>query len=455
MPQASKVKTKDLANEFVVGGQNALDRSVQRLDSRDAVESRLTKKAIDQIRLDAEIEADLSILADAVFSDGVEVVPAILDENDPEHETAQEIAEFCKIATDTVRPLDAVLKEMFKAAFYNGVKVGEIVLRYQNDARVKGKLVLDRINPKPLSATAFVTDKFLNVIGLVGAKRAGQTSIATGSIALSADEIIPREKFLVLSFELEDNDPRGLSQVRALFEAYCDKKLSREQWKEWRRTSAIPKKFGTTAQGAKAIAVKNADGTPKITDGVQETISPQKGLMNALEGFANNSAITAEFGTSVTQLEVSGTGVQFLNAIKFNNAEIRKVILGDALVTGEADKDARAARESSKDVSDIRKQSLRNVVAAAVRNDVFRLLTVVNFGQEKAHLAPHCFLGDTEANDWAGDLQAATSAGYTFAAEHMPQLDAQFGLEPRDAGTDVSEPTETETEPTDMEDIQQ
>jgi hypothetical protein len=412
------------------------------LDTRDRVEIRLTQRSIDQLRLDAEVESDISILADTVFSDGIEVVSAVNDDADAEFNEAAEIADFCKIAVQTRRPLESVMKEMFKAAFYNGVKIGEIVLRYQEDARVDGKLVLDRINPKPITATAFVTDKFLNVLGLVGAKRAGQTIVSAGSLTLLKEEIIPREKFLVLSFELEDNDPRGLSQIRAAYESYCDKQLTRGQWKEWRRTSAIPKKFGTTAQNAKPIPVLDADNKPIVENGVQKTISPQKGLMNALEGYANNSAIVAENGTSIEQLEVSGKGEQFLNAIKFNNSEMRKVVLGDALVTGEADKDARAARESSKDVSDIRKQALRTVVAAAVENDILRLLTIVNFGAEKAHLTPKCFLGDTEANDWAGDLQAASNAGYTFAPEHFAQLDTQFGLEPRTDAPTLKEPTD-------------
>lgn len=432
MATRNAASNKDLANEFVVGGQSAFDRSIQRLDTRDRVETRLTRRSVDLLRLDAEIESDVSVLADTVFADGIEVVPAVLDESDAEYQEAADIAEFVSKATRTRRPFVMVLKEMFKAAFYNGIKVGEIVLRYQNDLQIDGKLVLDRINPKPLAATAFVTDKFYNVLGLVGAQRAGQTVVTAGSISLSKDEIIPREKFLVLSFELEDNDPRGLSQVRAAYDAYCDKQLSREQWKEWRRTSAIPKKVGITPDKAMPIPVKDADGKPIIENGVQKTITASKSLMNALEGFANNSAITAPFGTDIKQLEVSGKGEQFLNAIKFNNAEMRKVVLGDALVTGEADKDARAARESSKDVSDIRKQALRTAVEAAVENDVFRLLTVVNFGAEKAHLAPKCFLGDTEANDWAGDVSAAAGAGYEFAPEHLAQLDAQFGLKPRD-----------------------
>jgi hypothetical protein len=429
---AEQITPKDLASEFVVGGVASFEPYVQRVDTRDRVELRLTRRAIDQLRLDPELESDISVLADTVFADGMEIIPALTDETDPEYQEASDIADFCQKATQTTRPLEMVLKEMFKAAFYNGVKIGEIVLRYQNDARIDGKLVLDRINPKPISATAFVTDKFYNVLGLVGARRAGQTVVSVGNLTLSKDEIIPREKFLVLAFELEDNDPRGLSQVRAAYEPYCDKQLTRGQWKEWRRTSAIPKKVGTTAPNAKPIALLDAEGKPIVENGVQKTMSAQKGLMNALEGFANNSAITAEDGTKVQQLEVSGKGEQFLNAIKFNNAEMRKVVLGDALVTGEADKDARAARESSKDVSDIRKQALRTVVAAAIETDILRLLTVVNFGEEKAHLAPKCFLGDTEANDWAGDLQAAAKAGYAFAPEHFAQLDTQFGLDPRE-----------------------
>jgi hypothetical protein len=431
MATAAKLKSQDLGSEFVVGCRTAFEPSAVRTDSRDADERRLTSQAIRHLRLDAEIESDVSILADSVFSESGEILPAVLDEDDAEYAEAEEIADFCKLALSySRRPVVSILKEMFKAAFYNGVKVGEIVLKLQNDSRVNGKLVIDRINPKPVAATAFVTDKFYNVIGLIGAKRPGQI-VTTGAVTISQDEIIPREKFLVLSFELEDNDPRGLSQVRAAYESYCDKQLTRLQWKEWRRTSAIPKKFATTSQTAKPIAVMNSDGTPKITNGVQETITAQKGLMNALEGFANNSAIVGEFGTTVAQLEVKGTGAQFALHFKSCNSEIRKVILGDSLATSEADKDARAARESSKDVIDMRKQALRAVVSDAFRRDVLALLTVVNFGVEKAHLTPEYFLGNTEANDWQGDLNAAAGAGYSFAPEHFRELDAQFGLEPR------------------------
>lgn len=440
-----KIEESELHDEYVVGGRSVFESRSNSV--RDRIERRLDARMLDRIRLDAEVESDVNFLVDAIFSDGIQSLSAVSDNDDPEFAEAAEITEFIQKATApeiTRRPLESILREMFKAAFYAGVKVGEIVLKLQADAQIDGKLVLDRINPKPNSATAFVTDKFYNVIGLVGARREGQTVVSTSAISLSSDEIIPREKFFILAFELEDNDPRGLSQARALIESYCDKQVTREQYKEWRRTSAIPKKVGTTAQNSKDVLLKNADGTQKLKDGVPQTETAQASMMRALEGFANNSSVSIPYSADIKQLEVQGTGVQFTHALKFNNSEIRKVILGDALVTGDADKDARAARESSKDVADTRKQNFRRQVERAVQSNIYRLLTVVNFGEDKAHLTPKCFLGDTEANDWATDIQAASRAGYTFAPEHLPQLDAQFGLEPR------SQNAETNREPQDQ-----
>lgn len=444
MPQsARKIKEKEFTGEFVVGGYDYYARTIKPLDTTDRVEKRLTRETIRRMRLDGEIESSIEFLKDAVFSDGLEIVSAILDEEAEDFNESARIADFCREAIkDTVRGCEAVLQEMFTAAFMSGVKTGEIVLKYSE--RLEGRLVIDRINPKPNSATAFVTDKFYNVIGMVGAKRAGERP--SSAITLSKDEIIPREKFLVLAFELEDNDPRGISKARSTYEDWCDKRITREQWREWRSTSAIPKKVGITPQGAKEIPLRNPDGSPKMAGGVVQTESPQKNLMNALEGFKNNSTVTAPFGTVIEQLEVTGNGEQFALAWKTQNTGIRKSILGDALATGEADKDARAARQSAMNIVDLKIRNLRNAVCRAFRCDILRLLVLVNFGAEKLHLTPGASLGDTERRDWATDLNAARLAGYEFAPEHMPELDAQFGMKPR-AEAEPAEEKKGEEEP--------
>ncbi|MBS3915587.1 MAG: DUF935 family protein [Bacteroidetes bacterium] len=429
MPRATTAKKQsdeELQGEYVVGGNSWLSADTLYLDQFNPYNPLLTPEARQRLRRDSEVKSSLSMLADSIFSESVTVVPSVTNEDDPEFEGAGEIAAFIDNATsDPQRPLETVLREMFKEAFIDGVKVAEIVLRPDED-----QLVLDRINPKPNSSVAFFCDKFLNVLGIVPVNQLFQPS--EGIVTVDGKKVIRRDHFIVLNFELCDNDPRGIEEIDAAFEDWCDKQDTRKQWKEWRRTSAIPKKVGITGPAKGEMPVKDSSGNTVLENGRPKTITPEKALMNALEGFANNSVVTAPNGTTIQQLEVQGTGQQFTTALKYQNSQIRKVIVGDALTTGEADKDARAARESAKDVSDIRKQNFRRAISSTVKKDLFRLLTIVNFGEEKAHLTPDCFLGDTEANDWATDVQAAASAGYTFAEEHFRQLDAQFGVDPRE-----------------------
>lgn len=418
-----EVNPQEMQGEFVVGG-NVYASAVRSLDSVDYYEQGLTPETQRRMRFDSEVESSVEFLIDSVFSDGIAPVSCVTDENDADFSEAQEIAAFVREAvSDPVRSIETVAREMFRDCYFSGAKAGEIVLRLKN-----GDYILDRINPKPNAAVGFVCDKFFNVLGLVGA----QTNGYVPTVVKSEDEIIPREKFLIFQFELENNDPRGVKKIRSAFDAWCDKKDTRPQYKEWRKTSAIPKKFGTTPQNSKDIPVRNPDGTQKIVNGVPQTITAEKGLMNALEGFANNSTVVGPNGTTVTQLEVKGTGQQFITAFKFNNSEIRKSILGDSLATGEADKDARAAKQIAVTVVDLRVRSFRNIVAAAIKKDVFRLLAVMKFGEEKAHLTPDCSLGDTERRDWEKTADALAGIGYQMADEHQREGDIILGFTPRE-----------------------
>lgn len=446
---AKKVKeTEDLQGEYITGGNSWLSQDTVYLDQWNPNQPLLTPTARERMKVDSEVKSSLSVLADSVFSDGVAAVPAVKDEDDPEFETAHEIAEFITAAiSDPTRPLETVLREMFKTAFMSGVKVAEIVLKAKDD-----QLILDRLNPKPNSSVAFFCDKFYNVLGIVPINQL--KTAETGGVTIDGKTVIPLDHFVVLNFELEDNDPRGVAEIEGAFQDWCEKQDTRKQWKEWRKTSAIPKKWVITAPNSKPEQVIGTDGKPVIENGRPKVVTAEKKAIEALEGFANNSSFSAPHGTTIGQLEVQGTGDQFTKALKYQNSQIRKVIVGDALTTGEADKDARAARESAKDVSDIRKQNFRRVISATVKNDLFRLLTVVNFGEEKAHLTPDCFLGDTEANDWATDLQAASGAGYQFAPQHLRQLDAQFGLEPREKDESVGDENNVQKEKSEGEEAE-
>lgn len=430
MPQAAKkqnAETSELTQEYVVGGRGYYSSEVLSNGNFDDLFPNFTNESQRLMRYDSEVESSVEFLINSVFAEGISPVSPITSEDHPEFAKAQEIAVFVAAATsEPARSVETVLREIFRGAYYAGVKVGEIVLRV-ND---KGETVLDRINPKANDATAFVVDKFKNVVGLVGATENG--TLAT-SFNPKPEEIIRRDKFIVLNFEMVDNDPRGYAKIKAAFEAWCDKRKTRPQYEEWRRTSAIPKKFGTTAQGAKDHQLRGADGQ-KLTnsDGSPKTISAQKGLMNALEGFANNSTVTAEYGTVVKQLEVQGTGIQFLNGFKLFNSEIRKAILGDSVTTGQDDKGINAAKETAMNVVELGGKSFKNSVAEYVKRDLYRLITIVNFGLKYAHLTPNASLGDTDRRDWNATAGALQKVGYKIAPEHLREGDALLGFKPRE-----------------------
>lgn len=435
----------ELQGEYVSGGWSGNVRLS--LDSYDPLRPGLTAETRRAMRYDSEIESSVEFLVDAVFSEGVSPIPRISDSENAEFEKANEINDFILRATNRpgmTRRFESVLREVFRDTFYSGVKAAEIVLCADENSN----LILDRLNPKPNSAITFVCDRFYNVLGLTSWNR----FYSSADIAAKKDEIIPREKFLIMQLELEDNHPSGIPKIRAAFDDYADKKNDRVTYKEWKRTSAIPKKYGITALNAKDTKVRNSDGSEVIENGVPKTITAEKGLMMALEGYANNSTVTAPNGTIIGQLEVQGTGDQFIKSLKFNNAGIRKAILGDSVTTGDDDKGIKAAKEVANDVVDLKVRTMKSAVAEAIERDIYLLLTVVNFGAEFAHLSPICSLGDTERRDWATDATAAGKIGYKIADEHLPEIDSMFGLKPRkelskvDMNPTADDEEETETE---------
>lgn len=157
--------------------------------------------------------------------------------------------------------------------------------------------------------------------------------------------------------------------------------------------------------------------------------------MTALEGFANNSTVIVPNDADVKQLEVRGTGQHFSLAFRTNNSEIRKAILGDSVSTGEDDKGVKAAKQTSMTVVDLRARHYKNTIAGIVKRDIYRLLTVVNYGEEMAHLTPDCSLGDTERRDWETTADALSKIGYQIAPEHQREGDAILGFTPRDKET--------------------
>lgn len=436
--QVSPISKDSLENEYVAGGNSYFSSEILSPNKASRAQPDFNPVQAERMRTDAEISSSVEFAIDSMFADGLQIYSAA-PEGDADYEKGREIADFCAAAVNAARrSVVSVLRELARGTYYHGVKVGEIVLRYEDNNRFRNKYVLDRINLKPNRATAFVTDKFYNVIGLVGAKRARYT-FSSSRISLKPEEIIERRKFIVLAFELEDNDPRGLVPVRTAHDSFRDKQATRIYYKEWLKRCAITQKAGFTEPNAKPEPLRDPETGEYLTypNGAPRTVSAQERMTLALGEMENNSVFVGPHGADLKVLEVFGTGEQFERSYKLNNQEARKAILGDALATGAADKDARAARESAMDVVDLKIKARKNSVCEAFKQDVLTLLVEENYPPELWHLVPNCSLGDTERRSWATDMRAASAAGWRMTKKQAAEVDVQFGLTPREDGDEL------------------
>jgi hypothetical protein len=432
MARTAKKITPDYQDESVSTGRIMFTSQSLPQNPRDENFLKLDLKSLEWMRADPETHAAIEFLLDAMLSDGIETVGAVF-ESDPNFAEAEEYARFIRCQFhETCKTFNRSYKELLRGAFTFGHKVGEIVCRLQTEGEDAGRLVLDRIKPKPNRSTAFVVDEFFNVLGLVGVRR-GQTAITTGQIA--PENVIPTEKFLIPRFEEKDADPRGVPQIRAAFDSVCDKSETRQQFKIWRKKCSIRSFIAMAGENAKPIQIKNTDDTIKLdSNGVPVTKTPLKAISETLSNMQNDTVAAFNHGTTIEPLESDGTGEQFERSYKINNQEIRKAILLQSGATGEADKGGlgKAGKEVDERVLNRRVNSFRRDREKELYQ-LARTLIALNFGADKAYLTPSITLGDAEKSDFSALLAAYGSVGYALDSSQFPEIDTDLGLPKRDA----------------------
>ena len=427
---ARKIKPVEFQDESVSTGRVYSGTDTLHGEISDRHNLKFTSDEARRIKKDAEVHASVEFVLDAILADGIETVGAAF-ETDADFELSEEISAFVRRSfLETCSFFARTYKELMRGAFLYGHKVGEIVLRLENQGVDSGKLVLDRVKVKPNNAIAFYVDEFENPLGLIAANR-GQFSITANSV--KSENIIPLDKFLIVVFEQEDSEPRGVSQTQAAYAPFCDKTETRIQFKLWRRKCAIRSFIGKTPENAKAVQVLNADGTPRLNGGVPETKSAVKSTSETLAKMQNDTVAVFPFGTEIDALDADGDGSQFLNSFAFNNQEIRKSILLQSGATGEADKGGlgKAGKEVDERVLNRRINSFRRDRERELYG-LARLLVKVNFGADKVYLTPAISLGDAEKTDFSAMLSAYSSAGYTLHESQFDEIDRKLGNPKRD-----------------------
>jgi hypothetical protein len=373
---------------------------------------------------DAQITACVNIIKTAILADGLQLVNALKNTEDDGYDQSKEYIDFCgRVLDDMEIPLDEVLWNLMDALCL-GNKVAEQVYELDTTYTGRQQLVLRALKVKPRTSTAFVVDDKLNVLGLT-ARRSDQPAIVT----LDADErreILPRQKFLIMTNRPKDSDPRGTSILRA---AYSPWWLKMQLWAEYLKyltQFASPSIVGETAE--------NAMNVEDPTDPNKE-ISPEQAMLNHLLTFRNGTAIAIPYSAKVSLIFSQGDGQAFLSAFALFDQQIGKAIVHQSLATEEGEHQARAAAQVHQDVlGDIIRQ-MKVAKAWRFRRDVLAPLVRYNYGDKAVALTPKVNLGDVEKQDFSAAANAIaqlTTAGFLQPSQ-FPEIDRMLGMPERGA----------------------
>lgn len=444
MTNATRQRTSiiDPQREYVAsGGGSAISsyrNAVRALPhTLDDVTRDLGDDLYERMQHDPVVTACLNIYKASILEDGVHMWSPIEDEADPQWSLGQEIATWC---TDVLNELDTSLDDVLwdlLDALALGNKVAEEVY-VQRD----GKLVLRALKVKPRATVAFVVDAFLNVLGFAY-RKAGQPSWLTLT-HLEPSDILPRDKFAVLSFRPKNSDPRGTSILRPAYNAWW---LKMQTWPELLKFLAqfgTKSVWGTTPENAKGrIEYDSADNPIETT--------PEQLMLQELLQIQNGAAIALPYGSQLNTIGGDNEGKALTAAIDIYDRQIMLAIVHQTLAMAEAEHASRAQAEVHQDTIGKILRQAKKAVCRMLAREVLRPLVRYNYGDAAVPLTPRVSLGEVEQQDVTGLMSAVaslqSSGWFDDAPEQRPHWDVKLGAPPRQV--DRASTAEDDTDDTD------
>jgi hypothetical protein len=430
----------DPTREYVVGGSlrwyGAYGEALTALPLPiDDLTAELGDDIYERMLRDPGCAAPVNVLRTAILEDGLQLRPAVDDADDDGYDQAKELVDLCeRQIADLETSIDDVLWDML-SALPLGNRVAEEVYDYDSSYTGRTELVLRRLNVKPRRNLSFVVDAYGNVIGLLGAEP-GQPLL--NGARLSQDQldlVIPRSKFAVFSFRPKDNDPRGDSLLRPVYNPWW---MKMQLWPEYLRyliQFASPSIDGMVAPPAipgqpDDVPIYTSDGHP--TGQVQ---TAEEAFLAKLLAFRNGTAIARPHGSELNMLWSTGEGQAFLNAFSMFDKQMAKGILYQTLSTEEASFGTKAQGSIHETVLETIIRQAKRAVCRMARRDVLAQIVMGNAGADRRALTPKATLGDAESQNlpqlWTAAAQLQR-AGY-FDGSQLPAVDELLNLPTRAA----------------------
>jgi hypothetical protein len=439
VPREDEIGIKaDPLREYVAVGRQAWYAEYKQVleHAIDDVARDFGNDVYERLLRDPQISSCVDTLKTAVLAGGLRINALELDDDAPENDAqlANTLADFCRrVIEDLETPIGDVLWNMLDAMSL-GNKVAETTWIMSYVADDGPKLEVRRINVKPRESVAFVVDAFNNIVGILGQVPELPLPVLTGTYLLddTTANVLPREKFFVFTFRPVDNDPRGSTLLRPLYNVWWIGQQLYPEWLKYLAQFATAILIGYTPEHAQPKIQENADGTPALDgDGNPITIYPEQAMAATLVQVRNGSVVTFKGGSKVDALKPGENGGEaFLQAFTQIDQWKAKAILHQTLATEEGQHQARAASEVHQDIFTLLVQSIKSALLLAFRRDVLKMLVRVNYGDEAVRFTPVASLGETEQEDFnsvANAISSLFSSNYIDPTQ-LPATDKKLGL---------------------------
>jgi hypothetical protein len=396
----------------------------------DTVERQLGHRVYDRMVTDPDVHAGLEVLVLSALAEGLQFTPNIKDDQVDGHEESVKWADFVTRAFNRIPHFRAKLQTVVTEGLSHGNKVAEWVLEYPAQGEDQGKLTLCDVKPKPREVVGFVLNEFSDLLGLT-VVRPGQTwTTFQGSVINDLSQVLPTEKFLIFTPIPRNNDPRGVSYIRAAYEAWWLKQQTFPEFLRFLLQCAIESLLGFLPPDAEDVEVVDQEtGLPELdAQGKPKTMPAAQDMLANLVSLRNAQAAVFSDGSKVQQVEVHSDGEVFHKAFQFYGRQITLAILKQELATRDAAHQTKGSTGNQQTILDLVVVSLKGIICDTLRTGIVRTLVRLNGGDAAAEAYLPEVSAGSERRDWATDASALVALGPSLTDSQWIQGTTELGF---------------------------
>jgi hypothetical protein len=450
---------RDYTQHYVVPGSSSMRDQRILTGTEDDVEIEVNLRTYDLMENDSTIIKCKKILITGALADDMQLAPGATEEEvgPQEFEVYEIIMRFCERLADGLdRPYRESCEQLLGNGIRHGHGIGEIEWEYRTDGddtapenkesttrsvslwqrfgmwlsgedgpqaaepnpsvikrptlrSEQVRLMPKAIKVKPRGAALFVVDDYMNVLGLTPSIKHRNN--------IRWDEIVDRGKFLVLTLNKQDEDPRGKSSYRPAFNWYNLKSQFPAEMLRFILEELVPKVVAILPENAMPFEYdRDEDGnqlyeedgtTPKMVTVVES-------FRKTIESFRGGAGAVLPHGTTFDPFKKGMTGstdgALFKILIKIIDDQIENAILLQTLAQSEGDHQARSASQQVAELLYNLIFWIRWALAQVTLIDLFETAVRINFGDWAVRYLPQVSFGDFARRDWNEDLKTLADA---------------------------------------------